>query len=88
MRATSGGFVMDVRTAGLPARDGFYEVWLFDPSAVKMVPIGLLGSGGRGSFTVPGGLDVTAYHVVDVSIQRYDGNPKHGTSALRGALVR
>lgn len=88
MHAASGGFVMDVRTSGLPARDGFYEVWLYDPSATKMVAIGLLGSGGRGSFTVPAGLDVAAYHVVDVSIQRYNGDPQHGTSALRGQLIR
>lgn len=88
MRATSGGFVMDVRTSGLPARDGFYEVWLYDPSAARMVAIGLLGSSGQGSFTVPGGLDVSAYHLVDVSLQRYNGDPQHGTSALRGPLVR
>jgi hypothetical protein len=51
-----------------------------------MVAVGTLGDDDRGSFTVPAGLDLTAYHVVDVSAQNYDGNPAHQQSVLRGQL--
>jgi hypothetical protein len=80
------GYTMVVDTRRLPARDGYYEVWLFNPSVNRMVAVGTLGTGGRGSFTVPEGIDLSAYHVVDVSAQRFNGNPAHARSVLRGAL--
>jgi hypothetical protein len=88
MHSSSTGYSMDVRTKGLPAYNGYYEVWLFNPSANKMVAIGTLGAGGVGSFTVPGGIDTQAYHVVDVSAQRYNGDNRHQRSVLRGPLIR
>ena len=86
MRATADGYQMHLTTTGLPAPAGYYEVWLYDPSAGKMVAIGTLGADAQGSFTVPAGIDTRAYHVVDVSNQRYNGDPTHQTSVLRGAL--
>lgn len=82
------GYRIDLDTGNLPAPSGYYEVWLFDPSIGQMVAIGTLGTGARGSFTVPAGLDMSAYHVVDVSAQRFDGNPVHQRSVLRGSLTQ
>ena len=87
MRSSTDGFEMHVSTAGLPAPHGYYQVWLFDPSANRMVRhLGTLGNDAMGTFTVPAGIDTHAYHVVDVSDQRYNGDPTHQTSVLRGAL--
>jgi anti-sigma-K factor RskA len=84
---SDNGYTLSVDAAGLPAAQGYYEVWLFNPSINQMVAVGTLGSGGRGSFTVPDGIDLSAYHVVDVSAQKYDGNNNHERSVLRGALA-
>jgi hypothetical protein len=51
-----------------------------------MVPVGVL-NGSTGRFTVPAGVNLTDYPVVDVSLEPLDGNPAHsGTSVLRGTL--
>ncbi|MGN6608158.1 MAG: anti-sigma factor [Jatrophihabitans sp.] len=88
MHASPYGRQMTVTTSGLPAPHGYYEVWLYDPSANKMVAIGTLGAKARGSFTVPEGIDTQAYHIVDVSDQRYNGDPSHQTSVLRGQITQ
>ena len=87
MRSSATGYTMTVTTDGLTADDGYYEVWLYNPSTNVMVAIGTLGEGGNGSFTVPGGLDTQAYHVVDVSAQKYNGDNRHQRSVLRGQLT-
>lgn len=86
MRPSHDGYQMTVTTTGLPAPTGYYEVWLYDPSAAKMVAIGTLGSDAQGSFTMPAGIDTQAYYVVDVSNQLYNGDPRHQTSVLRGTI--
>ena len=83
----AGGYTLSVTASGLPAPRGYYEVWLFNPSINQMVAVGTLGAGTRGSFTVPDGIDLSAYHVVDVSAQKYDGNNTHERSVLRGPLA-
>ncbi len=81
------GDTLQVNTKNMPAPAGYYEVWLYNPSINQMVAVGTLGNGARGSFTVPSGIDLNAYHVVDVSAQRYDGNNTHERSVLRGSLA-
>jgi hypothetical protein len=88
VRPSKDGYQLDVVTEGLPARNGYYEVWLYAPSVKTMVAVGTLGTGGRGTFTVPAGIDLSAYHVVDVSAQNYDGNAAHQRSVLQGPLSR
>lgn len=88
VRPSTDGYRLDVETQGLPARNGYYEVWLYAPSINTMVAVGTLGTGGRGTFTVPAGIDLSAYHVVDVSAQNYDGNAAHQRSVLQGPLTR
>jgi hypothetical protein len=68
-----------------PMPGHFYEVWLIDDKIKKMVSLGVL-DGSTGEFTIPNGVDVSAYPIVDVSVQR-PGNPAHsGDSVLRGVI--
>ena len=85
-QGTSRNLTVDVR--GLPATDGFYEVWLLDESAEKLVSLGTLGAGDTGVFPVPADLDVAQFPVVDVSREPLDGNPAHSKdSVVRGTLI-
>jgi hypothetical protein len=82
--ATGRTLSLDVRQLGVP--NGFYEVWVMDPSVKKMIPVGVL-SGSTGRFSLPDGVNLTDYPLVDVSIEPLDGNPAHsGKSVLRGTL--
>jgi anti-sigma-K factor RskA len=86
VHASTTGKQLTVITNGLPLRQGYYEVWLYNPTANNMVPIGALSEGGKGTFTLPGGIDLSAYHVVDVSAQDYTGGSviTHRQSVLQG----
>ena len=77
---------LEVDVSELASTDGFYEVWLIDASVKKMVPIGVL-TGSTGRFTIPDGLDLGQYPVVDISAEPLDGDPVHsGKSLLRGTI--
>ncbi|SDJ45146.1 Anti-sigma-K factor rskA [Frankineae bacterium MT45] len=84
---SASGPSLRVTTSKLPLREGFYEVWLYAPTSGKMVAIGNLGANGTGAFTLPSGVDLREFHIVDVSAQQYNGNPAHGQSVLRGPLT-
>ena len=65
---------------------GYREVWLIDREVTRLVSLGVL-AGSQGSFTVPDGLDLTDFAVVDVSDEPFDGDPAHsGDSVVRGIL--
>jgi hypothetical protein len=84
-KGSHDGVRMTVETRGLPkiGQGQFYEVWLFNPKTQKMVPVGVLGPGGKASLEVPDSL-VDSYQDVDVSLERDDGDPGHSaTSVLR-----
>ncbi|HEX8805068.1 MAG TPA: anti-sigma factor, partial [Acidimicrobiales bacterium] len=72
--------------ADLPApNDGFYEVWLIDEAVDGMVSLGPARD--DGVYDVPDDLDYRSFPIVDVSVERPDGDPEHsGTSVLRGTL--
>ncbi len=81
------GKVVRVDARTLPADDGFYEVWLLDADATKLVALGALPAGSIGTFTVPPGLSITDFPVVDISLESYDGDPSHSKNSLmRGVL--
>jgi hypothetical protein len=86
-RKRGGGDLLTVDVSKVSSSSaGFLEVWLLAPDAKKMVSLGNL-LGDRTTFTLPAGLDVAAYPVVDVSVEPYDGNPLHsGDSIVRGQL--
>jgi anti-sigma-K factor RskA len=87
--ASAGQRTITVTVANLPTHAGtFYEVWLMDPTDSKLVALGVLGTGGHGDYVVPGGLDLTLYSAVDVSLQPMNGSPQHSsTSAVRGSIA-
>jgi hypothetical protein len=78
---------LDISASGLPPQQGYYEVWVFD-GTVKMVAVGVLGSDSKALLALPPTLDLRTYHVVDVSLEQYDGNQTHSqVSVLRGTLT-
>ena len=77
-----------VQTSGLPATDGFYEVWLLAPDSSSMISVGMLDASERGKFPLPAGIDLAAFPVVDISLERFDGDVTHSAdSILRGTLT-
>lgn len=77
---------LDIDVARLGAAEGFYQVWLIDPTVKKMVPVGVL-RGDHGEFALPSGVKLQDYPIVDVSVEPLDGNPTHsGKSVLRGTI--
>jgi hypothetical protein len=81
-----GTRVLVVTLDGGAGEDGFHEVWLIDREVTRLVSLGVL-EGSEGRFTVPAGLDLTDFAVVDVSEEPFDGDPAHsGDSIIRGIL--
>lgn len=88
VRQVNGSQVLNVQASGLPATDGFYEVWLLAPDAVSMISVGMLDASEGGQFPLPAGLDLAAYPIVDISLEHFDGNTAHSSdSILRGKLT-
>jgi hypothetical protein len=59
-------------------------VWLLDPGAGTVFPVGVLPPDGEGRFTLPASV-VGRYQVIDVSLEADDGDPAHSKrSLLRG----
>ena len=88
LHSSPSGETLTVRVSGLrQVSDGFYEVWLADKQTKKMISVGVLDPANQGSFDVPVGLDLTEFRVVDVSLERFDGNPLHSAlSVVRGTF--
>ena len=91
IRGSGSNRVLELDVPGLdPAADGFYEVWLLDEDAKRLVSVGLLdpSRGTRATFPLPEDLDVAEFPVVDVSVEPADGDPAHsGDSVVRGTLT-
>ncbi|HTY73648.1 MAG TPA: anti-sigma factor [Actinomycetes bacterium] len=87
LRSTHGGDVLDVDLRGLPAPDGYYEVWLMNAQTGGAVSLGSLDASRQNTFDVPSGLDLAAFPYVDVSLEPFDGNPAHSAdSVARGRI--
>ena len=86
MAGDDGDRRMTVTTDDLPAlRPGqYYEVWLLDPTAGTVFPVGVLPRDGEARFTLPASV-VGRYQAIDVSLEADDGDPAHSKhSLLRG----
>ena len=86
MAGDDGQRQMTVTTDNLPAlRPGqYYEVWLLDPEAAAVFPVGVLPPDGEARFTLPASV-VGRYQVIVVSLEADDGDPTHSRrSLLRG----
>ena len=81
-----GARVLVVTLDGGAEAGDFREVWLIDRDVKRLVSLGVL-EGSAGRFTVPAGLDLTDFPIVDVSQEPFDGVPAHsGDSIVRGTL--
>lgn len=70
-----------------PAGPGFFEVWLLARNGVSMISLGDLNRDRTGSFAMPPGVDVRNYSRIDVSLQKFNGNPAHSKiSVVRGSM--
>lgn len=84
--ASDGSRVLVLQVDDGDGDDGFREVWLIDRDVTRLVSLGVL-HGAEGRFTVPEGLDLADFAVVDVSEEPFDGDPTHsGDSIVRGIL--
>ncbi|MBY5164429.1 anti-sigma factor [Salsipaludibacter albus] len=86
---TDGGQTrIEVDLASLPAApdDSFYELWLLDADAGRLVSLGPVED--QGSFVVPAAVEVGDWPLLDVSVEPVDGDPTHSSdSVLRGEIV-
>ncbi|MEH0933598.1 anti-sigma factor [Micromonospora psammae] len=80
---------LHLHVANLPDVSGYYEVWLINPSNMKMFSVGVLRDrSGDALLPLPPNVDLQAYSVVDVSAEQFDNKPAHsGDSLLRGNLT-
>ncbi|EPR77268.1 hypothetical protein ADILRU_0377 [Leifsonia rubra CMS 76R] len=86
-RRADGTRIVEVSFSAPPTEGGFREVWLITSDATALVSLGIV-EGTSGQFTVPDGLDVDNYNLVDISEEQFDGNPAHsGDSIVRGQLT-
>jgi Anti-sigma-K factor rskA/Putative zinc-finger len=86
MTGDDGDRQMTVTTDDLPTlRPGqYYELWLLDPKAGTVFPVGVLPPHGEARFTLPAAV-VGRYQAIDVSLEADDGDPTHSKhSLLRG----
>ncbi len=76
-------------TLDSPSEEGDYrEVWLIRSDATALISLGVLEST-SGMFTIPAGIDLADYTLVDISVEPLDGDPAHsGNSIVRGELHR
>jgi len=87
VRQTEEGPMLVVDVPGLPATDGYYEVWMLAPDAESMVSIGVLGGAQVNEFPLPAGMDMERFPVVDISVEQFDGDVTHSAdSVVRGEL--
>ncbi|MEO3934799.1 anti-sigma factor [Micrococcaceae bacterium Sec7.4] len=86
IEAKDGQRTLEVRVDKNEAR-GYQEVWLIAPDLSRLVSLGVMTSE-SGTFSVPAGLDLGEYPIVDVSDEPVDGNPAHSSvSIVRGTLA-
>jgi len=85
-RLPDGTRVIDVNFDAPATAGGYREVWLITSDATALVSLGIV-EGTSGQFTVPDGLDLDSYDLVDISEEQFDGDPAHsGDSIVRGQL--
>lgn len=83
-----GHAVLRIEVPGLPAvEDGYYEVWMATADTSTMVAIGTMNPGEVATLDLPSGMDMSAFPIVDVSVEHFDGNTEHSAvSVVRGSL--
>lgn len=86
-KGATGSRVVRVTVDSAAVGQEFTEVWLISSDTTRLVSLGTL-EGTSGTFTIPTGIDLSIYDLVDVSAEPYDGDPTHsGDSIVRGQLT-
>ena len=86
VRQADTGRVLQVDLDAPELEDGYYEVWLLQSDAQRMVQVGVVQRGAT-VLPLPEGVDLSTYPLVDVSVEPLDGVPTHsGVSVARGEL--
>ena len=86
-KSTDGARQVHVTLRESDSSAGYREVWLMTSDLKSLVSLGAVRDG-SGTFTIPDGVDLARYDVVDISDEPYDGNPAHsGNSIVRGQLL-
>lgn len=84
--SADGSRVVEVSVDLPSGEEGFREVWLISSDTSQLVSLGIV-DGATGTFTIPAGLDLSRYDLVDISEEPFDGDPTHsGDSIVRGQL--
>jgi hypothetical protein len=88
VEASGDSSTLRVSVRDLPAvTDGYYEVWMASADAGTMVALGTINPGSDAIFTLPRGMKTADFPLVDVSLERFDGNAEHSAvSIVRGQL--
>lgn len=83
---STGSRIVTVSLDAPETSGGFREVWLISSDTSRLVSLGIV-YGATGTFTIPDGVDLARYDLVDISEEAIDGNPAHsGDSIVRGQL--
>lgn len=87
LRDAADGRTLEVTLPEARATSGsFYELWLIDADVEGMVSLGPVAQG-QTTVVVPDGLDLSRFPIVDVSVEPFDGEPRHsGNSRWRGTV--
>lgn len=81
-----GDRTLNVTLEGASDSDDYREVWLIRNDGQALISLGVL-EGATGSFSIPRGVDLSEYDLVDISFEPVDGDPAHsGDSIVRGQL--
>ena len=83
-----------IRVEGVTDTAGgdYLEAWLLDPAGTRLVSLGALtrtadGGAYQGDSRCPASLPMAAFNTVDISAERWDGDPTHSRiSLLRGSM--
>lgn len=67
--------------------DGYFEVWLRDEDATRLISLGTITATST-RLTVPEGVDLEQYPIVDVSHEHFDGDPSHSGITLAAGPMR
>ena len=85
-KSADGTLVVQVSLSSPEHGSGFDEVWLMTSDGKHLVSLGVLGDG-SGTFSIPAGINLSQYDVVDISSEPLDGNPAHSSNSIvRGRL--
>jgi hypothetical protein len=88
-----GGQELVIKLEGVTDTEGgdYLEAWLIDAAGNRLVSLGALTASGAtytGEFTIPADLPMAEFNTVDISAERWDGDPTHSRiSLLRGSVA-